>query len=98
MTPDERIKELEDALVVVQQKFSPLMAENATLKSKVLTLTAELSAEKHRVKALRDGLTVYLPGPFWDTVVQDTKADMDQGKHAEYVLRVTGSTDDPEAA
>lgn len=47
---------------------------------------------------LRDGLKFYRPGPFWTDVVKDTKASQDQGKHAEWILRLTAGPEDPEGA
>lgn len=98
MTLEEKIQELEDGMTVVQQKFSQLMVENAELKSKLVLANAALAGEKHRVKQLRDGLSVYLPGPFWDEVIAYTKADEDRGKHAEWVLRATAEADDAAGA
>jgi len=98
VTAEERVKELEDAMVAVQQKLSAMLIENSEQKARITSLTAALSGEKHRVKQLKEGLSFYLPGPFWDTVVQDTKADMDQGKYAEYILRVAADGEDPRGA
>ena len=98
MTPEERVKELEDGMLVVQQKFSALLEENADLKLALSNASADLNTERYRVKLLKEGLSFYLPGPFWDTVVQDTKADIDQGKHAEWILRLAADEHDTAGA
>ena len=62
--------------------------------SALVDLEVKLQTEKHISKQLREGLSFYKPGAFWTEVLKDTKAAEDQGKHAEWILRMT----DPEAA
>jgi len=51
-------------------------------------MRAKLGEEQYYVDQLRAGLEVYLPGPFWEDVTDHTKASLDRGKHAEWVLRI----------
>ena len=52
-------------------------------------MSVRMSVQEYYNNILRDGLEVYLPGPFWEDIVQHTKASEDMGKHAEWVLRLT---------
>jgi len=65
----------------------------AQIISALVDLEVKLRVQKHYADQLRNGLTFYKPGPFWTEVLKDTKAAEDQGKHAEWILRMT----DPEA-
>ena len=60
----------------------------------MVDLEVKLQVQTYYAAQLRDGLKFYAPGPFWTEVLKDTKAAQDQGKHAEWILRLT----DPEAA
>jgi hypothetical protein len=64
------------------------------LKSALVDLEVKFATEKYISGQLREGLAFYKPGPFWTEVLKDTKAAEDQGKHAEWILRLT----DPNAA
>jgi len=59
----------------------------------MVDLEVKLRVQKYYASQCRDGLKFYAPGPFWTEVLKDTKAAEDQGKHAEWILRLT----DPEA-
>lgn len=61
--------------------------------SALIDLEVKLKVQQMYVKQLRDGLRFYLPGTFWTEVVKETKAAEDQGKHADWILRLT----DPDA-
>lgn len=98
MTPEERVKELEDGMVSVQQQFTALTAAHAETQTKLYAANAALATERYRVQRLRAGLAVYRPGPFWDDVQEKTAAAEDRGKYAEWVLRVTADENDPEGA
>lgn len=64
----------------------------------LVDLEVKLSTEKYTSGQLRDGLKFYRPGPFWTEVLKDTKAAEDQGRHAEWILRLTAGPEDPEGA
>lgn len=85
-------EELQEAMAVVQAKFTDeFNAHNAT-KAELKQARFESESRRLTIKTLRDGLSYYKPGPFWTEVLDATKAAQDQGKHAEWVLRLT----DPE--
>lgn len=60
-----------------------------TVANALVDLEVKRQVQEYYVATLREGLSFYLPGPFWETVVVGTKADADAGKHAEWVLRLT---------
>jgi hypothetical protein len=59
----------------------------------MVDLEVKLRVQTYYASQCREGLKFYAPGPFWTEVLKDTKAAEDQGKHAEWILRLT----DPEA-
>lgn len=64
----------------------------------LVDLEVKLRTEKYISGQLRGGLKFYAPGPFWTDVVKETKAAEDQGRHAEWILRLTAGPEDPEGA
>ena len=94
--PTARIAELEATVVSLNQALNKEYAEKRAAQKEVDGLRVKLAVQEDISKKLRSGLEFYKPGDFWETVVQDTKADADRGKHAEWILRMTG--DGPESA
>lgn len=87
-------EELQEALDVVQVKFTEeFNAHNAT-KAELKQARFEADSRRLTIQTLRKGIEFYAPGPFWTEVVKDTKAAEDLGKHAEWVLRLTAGADD----
>ena len=66
----------------------------AKAASALIDLEVKARVQTYYANRLREGLQYYAPGPFWTEVLKDTKAAEDQGKHAEWILRLT----DPDAA
>lgn len=66
----------------------------ASVISALVDLEVKVRVQTYYADRLREGLKFYAPGPFWTEVLKETKAAEDQGKHAEWILRLT----DPEAA
>ena len=60
----------------------------------LVDLEVKVRVQTYYAGRLREGLQFYAPGPFWTEVLKDTRAAEDQGKHAEWILRLT----DPDAA